>query len=225
MKVSARHEILSRNLSRLKHRRRIKQARRTLDLARTPERLVNHLILSDSRRIGEVRRKLREHLSRLGDAALANARGEFNMVRSRHRIDITRENISMNETETLIRSYFDAFNRHDAEGMLATLHDDVRHDINEGGSEIGKDAFRRFKAHMDECYREQISDLVVMTAGNRGAAEFTCSGAYLKTDGPLPLATGQTYAIPAAAFFEVADGKIVRVTSYYNLRNWIKAVD
>lgn len=130
----------------------------------------------------------------------------------------------MPETESLIRAYFDAFNRHDAEGMLATLADDVVHDINEGGTEVGKDAFRKFKAHMDDCYREQIKDLVVMVTGNRGAVEFTCEGEYLKTDGSLPDAHGQRYAIPAAAFFEVRDGKIGRVTSYYNLRGWIAAI-
>jgi len=130
----------------------------------------------------------------------------------------------MHETERLIRAYFDAFNRHDAEALLDTLSDDVVHDINEGGREVGKEAFARFKAHMDRCYREQITDLAVMTHENRGAAEFTCSGTYLATDGSLPEAHGQTYSIPAAAFFEVAAGKIVRVTSYYNLRQWIAAV-
>lgn len=130
----------------------------------------------------------------------------------------------MTETETLIRAYFDAFNRHDAEGMLETLSEDVIHDINEGGREVGKDAFRQFKAHMDDCYIEQISDLCVMVNGTRGAVEFTCSGTYLKTDGHLVEANCQTYSIPAAAFFEVSGGKISRVTSYYNLKGWIAAV-
>lgn len=127
-------------------------------------------------------------------------------------------------TYELIEAYFANFNAHDAEGMLSLLSDDVVHDINEGHREVGKDKFRAFKAHMDECYREQISDLVVMTNGDRGAAEFTCSGTYMKTDSGLPEANGQTYAIPAAAFFEVSDGKISRVTSYYSLSGWMSAV-
>ncbi|MBS1703783.1 MAG: nuclear transport factor 2 family protein [Armatimonadetes bacterium] len=130
----------------------------------------------------------------------------------------------MPETESLIHAYFDAFNRHDLEGMLATLADDVAHDINEGGREVGIEAFRAFKTHMDECYREQIRDLCVMVNGERGTAEFTVDGSYIRTDGSLPVATGQTYSIPAAAIFEVADGKIARVTSYYNLAGWIKAI-
>lgn len=124
----------------------------------------------------------------------------------------------------LILAYFEKFNAHDAEGMLSLLSDDVVHDINEGQREVGKDKFRAFKAHMDECYREQISELVVMTNGDRGAAEFTCSGTYLQTDFGLPEASGQTYSIQAAAFFESRDGKISRITSYYSLSGWIKAI-
>lgn len=130
----------------------------------------------------------------------------------------------MNETERLIREYFDAFNRYDTEALLATLSNDVVHDINEGPTEIGIDAFRRFKAHMDQCYREEIKDLVVMTATDRGAAEFTVDGTYLKKDGPLPEATGQAYSIPAAAFFTIQGGKITRITSYYNLKGWLQAI-
>lgn len=127
-------------------------------------------------------------------------------------------------TEQAIRAYFDAFNQHDAEGLLATLSEDVVHDINEGPREEGKEAFRRFKAHMDACYREEILDLVIMTNGERGAAEFTCRGQYIATDSGLPEALGQAYSIWAAAFFEVKGGLITRVTSCYNLRAWIEAV-
>lgn len=127
--------------------------------------------------------------------------------------------------ESTIQTYFDAFNRHDLDGMLATLANDVAHDINEGGREVGKDAFRVFKTHMDKCYREQISDLVIMTNGSRGTAEFTVDGEYISTDDGLPEAKGQKYSISAAAIFEVnEEGQIIRVTSYYNLKGWIAAI-
>jgi len=130
----------------------------------------------------------------------------------------------MSSTQQLIQDYFDAFNRKDVEARLALLADDVAHDVNQGGTEVGRDAFARFIEHMDERYQEEIRDLVVMVNGDRGAAEFTVVGSYVKTDEGLPEATGQRYEIPAAAFFAVRDGKITRVTSYYNLRNWIEAV-
>lgn len=130
----------------------------------------------------------------------------------------------MNETEALMRDYFDAFNGHDLEAMLAKLSHEVAHDINEGGREVGIEAFRAFKTHMDACYREQIRDMVFMTYGNHGTTEFIVDGEYIGTDDGLPEATGQRYSIPAAAIFEVTSGKISRVTSYYNLRAWLTAI-
>jgi steroid delta-isomerase-like uncharacterized protein len=126
----------------------------------------------------------------------------------------------------VIRAYYDAFNAGDREGMLALLTDDIAHDINQGGREVGKDAFRRFLAHMDRCYREELRDIVIMASpdGSRAAAEFTVHGAYLATDGGLPPASGQTYVVPAGTFFALRDGKIARVTTYYNLKDWIARV-
>ncbi|MEM6679931.1 MAG: isopropylmalate/homocitrate/citramalate synthase, partial [Pseudomonadota bacterium] len=34
----------------------------------------------------------------------------------------------------------------------------------------------------------------------------------------------QTYRLPAGAFLEVRDGLIARVTTYYNLKEWIRQV-
>ena len=130
----------------------------------------------------------------------------------------------MGETGRLIQAYFDAFNRDDLESQLATLSLDVIHDINEGPSEMGLDAFRRFKERMDRNYRERIVDLVIFENGERGAAEFTVNGTYVGTDDGLPEATGQTYSIPAAVFVAVHDGRISRITSYYNLKAWIAAI-
>ncbi|MBV8614799.1 MAG: nuclear transport factor 2 family protein, partial [Acetobacteraceae bacterium] len=43
--------------------------------------------------------------------------------------------------ETIVRAYYAAFNAGDEAGFLALLSDDVVHDINQGGREIGKPAF------------------------------------------------------------------------------------
>ena len=101
-------------------------------------------------------------------------------------------------SEALIHSYYDAFNRGEREAMLSLLTDDVAHDINQGGREVGRDAFRSFLAHMDRCYREQLTDIVVMTSadGAHAAAEFVVHGTYLATDAGLPPARGPD--LPAA---------------------------
>jgi steroid delta-isomerase-like uncharacterized protein len=60
--------------------------------------------------------------------------------------------------------------------------------------------------------------------GSRAAAEFTVLGKYLVADAGLPLATGQTYRLPAGAFFEIRDSKVARISNYYNLEDWLKQV-
>jgi steroid delta-isomerase-like uncharacterized protein len=126
----------------------------------------------------------------------------------------------------LIRSYYDAFNRRDYPGMVALVSDDVVHDINQDSREVGKPLFQQFVERMDRAYREQIQDLVVMSdeSGGRFAAEFLVLGTYLRADSGFPEAHGQTYRLPAGAFFEVESGLIRRVTTYYNLQAWLVQV-
>lgn len=127
---------------------------------------------------------------------------------------------------TLVAEYYAAFNRGDRPAMLALLADDVAHDINQGGREVGKPAFAAFLGHMDRCYREELVDIVIMPAadGSRVAAEFVVVGQYLATDSGLPPAAGQRYRLPAGTFFAIRDGLIARVTTHYNLRDWIAQV-
>ena len=128
-------------------------------------------------------------------------------------------------TDTIAR-YFAAFNADDSEAMIDCLADDVAHHVNEGNIRIGKDKFREFCAHMDRCYKENLTDMQIFVSedGTRAAAEFTVNGTYLATDEGLPEAAGQTYKLPAGSFFSLRDGQITRVTTYYNLSDWIKQV-
>jgi steroid delta-isomerase-like uncharacterized protein len=126
----------------------------------------------------------------------------------------------------LIDQYYRAFNAEDYAGMLALLSDDVVHDINQGERQVGKPQFTAFLKHMEECYSERLEDIVIMASADntRFAAEFVVHGNYLTTDSDLPAARGQAYKLPAGAFLEVAGGKITRVTTFYNLQDWLKQV-
>lgn len=126
----------------------------------------------------------------------------------------------------IVSAYYAAFNAGDMDTFLGMLHPEVVHDINQGRRETGKEPFARFMQHMNRCYREQLADIVVMASadGSRAAAEFTVHGEYIATDEGLPEANGQRYVLPAGAFFEIRDGKVARVTNYYNLNDWIAQV-
>ena len=130
------------------------------------------------------------------------------------------------QTCELLTRYYHVFNEGDREALLDLLGDEVRHDINQGHCETGRQRFCDFLAKMDRCYRERVEELEVFANedGTRGSAEFYIHGAYLTTDEGLPPATGQTYRLRVGAFFEVRHGRIMRVTNYYNLQEWLRLV-
>jgi steroid delta-isomerase-like uncharacterized protein len=130
------------------------------------------------------------------------------------------------QTAELIKRYYDAFNSGDWDGMLACLSEDVLHDVNQGSRREGKAAFQDFLVKMDRCYQERLEGIVVLTNadGSRAAAEFNVVGTYLEAEEGLPPAQGQTYRLPAGTFFAIKNGLITRVTTYYNLTDWLTQV-
>lgn len=129
-------------------------------------------------------------------------------------------------TRATIEAYYAAFNAGDAAGMLACVTDDIEHRVNEGAVRLGREKFAEFCAHMGVSYRETLKDMVIFVNqdATRGAAEFVVHGEYLQTDPGLPEARGQRYILPAGAFFDLKDGKIARVTTFYNLNDWVAQV-
>ncbi|WP_353717311.1 ketosteroid isomerase-related protein [Dyadobacter sp. 676] len=125
-----------------------------------------------------------------------------------------------------VRQYYEAFNAKNWQGMLALLHPEVRHEANQGDVRIGVKKFTEFLKKMDEAYEETLTDMVFFSEpqDRRVAVEFTVNGIYKKAEEGLPEAHGQSYVLPAGAFLEVTDGKISRVTTYYNLPLWIELV-
>jgi steroid delta-isomerase-like uncharacterized protein len=133
--------------------------------------------------------------------------------------------MTQDQAAAIIRAYYDRFNAGDWDGMCDLLADDVAHDLNQGGREVGRAAFRAFLARMAGSYHEQLRDVVVLGGeAGRVAAEYVVEGEYLKDDPGLPPAHGQRYRLPGGAFFEVRGGRIIRVTNYYNLQDWIGQV-
>ena len=131
----------------------------------------------------------------------------------------------MTSLET-VKQYYACFNNKDWAGMLSLLHPEVRHEPNQGEPRIGIELFTEFLQHMDESYEETLTEMVFFDepTGERVAVEFVVNGIYKKGEEGLPEAHNQTYILPAAAFLGLKDGKISRVTTYYNLPLWIQLV-
>lgn len=126
----------------------------------------------------------------------------------------------------LIEQYYSAFNRGDWKGMLELLDEQVAHDLNQGEREIGIDRFRAFLQKMARCYLEVLTDVRILASsdGAHMAAEYVVSGQYLSSDEGLPMARGQRYRVAGGAFFDIAAGRIVRVSNHYNMADWVAQV-
>lgn len=134
--------------------------------------------------------------------------------------------MSGDQAVALVLAWYDALNRHDIDAALALLVDDVVHEHNQGPREVGKAAYSAFLRRMETCYDEQLRDIVVFASpdGTRAAAEYTVHGVYVEDDIGMPPACGQRYAMPGAAFFTLGGGLIRRVSSHYNLQEWLSQV-
>ncbi len=129
-------------------------------------------------------------------------------------------------TLQIVKEYYDSFNKFDMESFFQLLAEDVLHEINQGEGEKGKDRFRSFMTLMEKHYKEEVVDLVIMAndQGSRASAEFFIEGIYLTSAPNLPPADRQRYRLRCGAFFELSQGKITRITNYYNLNDWLSQV-
>lgn len=132
----------------------------------------------------------------------------------------------MSELE-IVKQYYTYFNELNWKGMLSLVSDDIRHEPNEGEARVGTELFKKFLNKMDTAYQETLTNQVFFTSDDdhsRIATEFTVNGIYKIGEPGLPEAKGQKYVLPAGAFLEVKNGKITRITTYYNLDLWIRLV-
>jgi steroid delta-isomerase-like uncharacterized protein len=126
----------------------------------------------------------------------------------------------------IVQKYYAAFNDKNWAGMLALVSPEIRHEPNQGEVRVGLEKFTEFLGMMDTSYEETLTDMVFFTepTGHRIAVEFTVHGMYKQGEEGMPVAHGQRYVLPAAAFVEVSEEKITRVTTFYNLPLWVSMV-
>lgn len=129
-------------------------------------------------------------------------------------------------THDLLQKYYQAFNEENLEKFLSTLHPEVIHDICQGSTETGIEAFRAFMEFCFDVCKETAKDIVIITSeeGKYAAAKLTIDGVYLKDIANYPPARGQKYMLPVHAFFEIKNGLIYRMSCFYNQKDWIKQV-
>lgn len=113
----------------------------------------------------------------------------------------------MTPEEQLIQRYFDAFNRHDLEGVIACFHDEAVIVGPNGKRCVGRAAVRQSYEAEFAAFPDGHCDLRVCTGNSgRGVAESFFSGT--RTGRGRVEATG-------AEVMEIVDGKIKEIRDYH----------
>lgn len=126
----------------------------------------------------------------------------------------------------IAKAYYQAFNQQNWQEMLNLVSEQIIHEPNESKTRVGKDLFSAFLQKMDFAYQEELKDMVFFQGEIEGriAVEFVVHGIYKQAEDGLPAAHGQSYTLPAGAFLSIENGKIQRITTFYNLEEWIAQV-
>jgi ketosteroid isomerase-like protein len=114
----------------------------------------------------------------------------------------------MTPEEQLIQRYFDAFNRHDIEGVMACFHDQPSIVDPKGRQIVGRDEVRRSYETSFATFPDGYCELRTLTGNNgRAVAESLFHGTR-PPEGKMVEALG-------AEVVEIADGKIKQIRDYH----------
>lgn len=112
--------------------------------------------------------------------------------------------------EELIQRYFDTFNRHDIEGVMACFHDEPLLVDMKGGHHEGGEAVRRRYLHEFASFPDGRCEMRTVTGhGGCGMAESLFVGTHARS--------GQSVMAIGAEVLEFADGKIRALRDYHRL--------
>lgn len=118
--------------------------------------------------------------------------------------------MSQSSEEELIQRYFDAFNRHDIDAVMACFHDEPLLIDMEGGRHDGREAVRRRYEYDFASFPDARCEMRTVTGhAGCGMAESLFVGAHARS--------GQSVTAIGAEVFEFADGKIKALRDYHRM--------
>lgn len=127
----------------------------------------------------------------------------------------------------IVKQYYEAFNKRDINTIVSLCSEDVTNDKNQGDSEIGKDKLKNFIETAWAHFDEKVYNVDLMSNENKSniASEYLVKGTYYKTKDGLFPANNQYYEIMCTSLFKIdKEGKISRITRYYNTKKWLDMV-
>ncbi len=117
------------------------------------------------------------------------------------------------------QAYFDAWNRHDAAGILACFEADGTYEDPAAGEVLSGKSVGGYARGLLSAFPDLAFDIESVQASGDGmvAAQWTMRGTNNGSYGGLP-PTGRAVSLPGSDFIQVADGKIRSVRGYFDGR-------
>jgi steroid delta-isomerase-like uncharacterized protein len=138
----------------------------------------------------------------------------------------SRRSYMSDQIEEMLRNENAAWNAHDVERIAAFYTDDCfKEDIAVGKATHGKEEMKAliggaFTAMPDM----KIELLTLLHRGEWAATEWTMSGSYSRDYPGFPLAAGRRFSVRGASIMELRDGKISRISDYWNYASFLQQV-
>ena len=125
--------------------------------------------------------------------------------------------------ETLVRAWTDALNRGDAHAAASFFCEDgVFHDTGTGQRCEGRAACAQYWSS-GPFTDLKIVKTTFLTAGTAFATEWVMTGVH-GNDAPGLPASGRSFRLVGAGVGEIRDGRILRVTEYWNMAEFLTQV-
>lgn len=132
-------------------------------------------------------------------------------------------------TINLIKTYFESYNARQANTYFGTISSNVVNETNQGNAIVGLETFKVFMHAFMTSFDSRMSQIVLLVSddGRYASASWVNTGTYVKSDPAITAipAKNQKYTVHGANFFEVSDGKIARITTYYNAEEFAKQLN
>ena len=128
--------------------------------------------------------------------------------------------------EDMLRGENAAWNAHDVKSIAAFYTDDCfKEDIAVGKATRGKEEMKALIAGAFTAIPDMKIELVTLfCCGEWAATEWVMSGSYSSDYPGFPLAAGKYFSVRGASVMKLHDGKISRISDYWNFASFLQQV-
>jgi len=128
--------------------------------------------------------------------------------------------------EELLKEENAAWNSHDVDKIATFYTDDcIKEDVAVGVRARGKEAMNAVNRGAFAAVPDMKIELgLIISSGDKAATEWTMSGTYSSKQPGAPPVTGRPFSIKGATIMQLRDGRISRVSDYWDSALFLRQV-